>query len=634
MKKVIGIITSGVLFLSGLLYSFNASASDRYSADLGNVCEVSRRNQELYDDFNGDKVDSSNWLIVDKSWGGNNGGLVPENVSVSGGTLKLEGHGNLYTGDIKGHNKSLGGKRTGAGIATRDYFASGSYEVIAKVAPVRGACSAIWTFMYEDNEYEITNHEIDIEMPTANSTHSEPSFECARFNTYITETKDNSQFMDLPYAVDDNNFHKYRFDWHTGSETESKRVDFFVDDIYICTSTRYVPTNASRLWIGLWFPCAQDKDHDGICETGWTGTADFDTAVFEIDSVRITPFLESGDTVQNESVPKSGWAPDSFPEDNTKENYEHVINGDFASGIYNWTLEGDAEIRNGTGILTSGSRTDTIKQIVNVVPKMTYTLSADFIINGPQAVLGVRKLNGCDNESVDVNSNGKAYVYYTPGEGVYQVEIYMQVLRYQNISGNALVDNVSFNAGRIEPLSDETTYVSETVVTDDSSETTSVSYITDIYEPEITTVSSSDDEAESTVTEQTVFMGTELIKNGTFDKKNNWKLSGSAKINDGKLVLDSGNDTDTAKQIIKVSPNTKYYLCCDICTEGTIFDLEVSDYNGKYTELKSSYSTSGKGVMEFTTGKKIKEITVTLHVLRYQDINNKVYIDNVSLKNC
>ena len=75
---------------------------------------------------------------------------VRENVSVSSGTLKLEGHGNLYTGDVQGCNKNLpGGIRTGAAIATRDYYASGCYEVVAKVAPVFGACSAIWTLEYE-----------------------------------------------------------------------------------------------------------------------------------------------------------------------------------------------------------------------------------------------------------------------------------------------------------------------------------------------------------------------------------------------------------------------------------------------------------------------------------------------------
>lgn len=67
--------------------------------------------------------------------------------------MKLEGHGNLYAGDVESCNKNLpGGIRTGAAIATRDYYASGSYEVVAKVAPELGARSAIWTFEYEEYE--------------------------------------------------------------------------------------------------------------------------------------------------------------------------------------------------------------------------------------------------------------------------------------------------------------------------------------------------------------------------------------------------------------------------------------------------------------------------------------------------
>ncbi|MEE5993888.1 MAG: dockerin type I repeat-containing protein [Oscillospiraceae bacterium] len=48
--------------------------------------------------------------------------------------------------------------------------------------------------------------------------------------------------------------------------------------------------------MGLWFP------------KYWAGTPDFDTAEFEIDYIKITPFHESGDKPQNESYPDSGWA--------------------------------------------------------------------------------------------------------------------------------------------------------------------------------------------------------------------------------------------------------------------------------------------------------------------------------------
>lgn len=47
----------------------------------------------------------------------------------------------------------------------------------------------------------------------------------------------------------------------------------------------------------------------------WAGTPDFNTAAFEIDYAKITPFYESGDTPQNETYPDSGWAETENPQD-------------------------------------------------------------------------------------------------------------------------------------------------------------------------------------------------------------------------------------------------------------------------------------------------------------------------------
>lgn len=86
---------------------------------------------ELFDDFtNG--IDPNRWLIADKAWGGDNGGVVPANVEVLDGFVRLRAHGDEYGGDVVGH----GGRttRVGATIATRDYYASGRYEVRARTA--------------------------------------------------------------------------------------------------------------------------------------------------------------------------------------------------------------------------------------------------------------------------------------------------------------------------------------------------------------------------------------------------------------------------------------------------------------------------------------------------------------------
>lgn len=72
-------------------------------------------------------------------------------------------------------------------------------------------------------------------------------------------------------------------------------MEFYFDDVLVYTSKEYIPTNAGRLWLGLWFP------------NSWAGTPDFETSDFEIDSVKITPFHEAGDTAQNETYPEDGW---------------------------------------------------------------------------------------------------------------------------------------------------------------------------------------------------------------------------------------------------------------------------------------------------------------------------------------
>ncbi len=72
-------------------------------------------------------------------------------------------------------------------------------------------------------------------------------------------------------------------------------MEFYIDGELVKVNKTHIPTNKGRLWIGLWFP------------NGWAGTPDFDTEVFEIDSVKITPFGEAGDTEPNETYGNDGW---------------------------------------------------------------------------------------------------------------------------------------------------------------------------------------------------------------------------------------------------------------------------------------------------------------------------------------
>lgn len=276
-------------------------------------CSAYADSDIFYDDFSGSNLNPDKWLIAQKNWGGTvttngktadyNGGVIAENVSIRDGNLILTGYGNQYSGAVKGINRDgsrrTEGKRCGAAIATRDYYASGSYEIRAKIAPELGCCSAMWTFEYEEHEQndgvQIVNHEIDIEFPGRDAS-DQFSLSHALCTTWQTEDDYKTKSAACGNQAD-GEFHTYRFDWHTGNDTETPRVEFYFDEELTYTAYSYIPTNESRFWLGLWFP------------KNWAGTPDFDTAEFEIDYVRITPFHESGDTPQHETYPDSGWAP-------------------------------------------------------------------------------------------------------------------------------------------------------------------------------------------------------------------------------------------------------------------------------------------------------------------------------------
>ena len=599
VKKLVSAILACMMVMT-------ISAPQAFAAEKPQNINQAGQTEALFDDFSGDALDTGKWLVAEKVWGGWNGGVVPENVSVSNGTLKLEGHGNLYTGDVQGCNKNLpGGIRTGAAIATRDYYASGCYEVVAKVAPVLGACSAIWTFEYEEydkdsEEYKnypdqtgklaIVNHEIDIELPTANADFDTPTFRAARFNTYEMENRSKSHFQTLPEAVDDGQWHTYRFDWHTGDANEQPRVDFYVDGQLLYTSYEHIPTHASRLWLGIWFPASKDSDGDGFGDTGWTGTADFDTAVFEIDSVRITPYCEAGDTVGNETYPKDGWAADSFPEDIEAERYEHIRNGDFSAGAENWTASGGAEVSDGRGILRTGSATHTLSQSIAVQPNMTYTLKADIVSDGTRVTLGVRKANGSANTHEIYTDSGEKVLTFTTGKSCREMEVYVQVERYQD-GAPAYVDNISVISGKNAPTSPG------------------------IPAPEPEPAEKPD-----------------IIVNGDFsDGSSGWSLSGGAEIAEGVARLASGSNTDRMTQTVQLEKGKTYTLSADIVSCGARLQFGVSDYNGRYTQLEKVADAGGIVQLTFTTAAHIDTVKIYFQVLRYQQSSNPVLIRNVSL---
>lgn len=408
------------------------------------------------------------------------------------------------------------------------------------------------------------------------------------------ENRSKAHFQTLPEAVDDGQWHTYRFDWHTGDANEQARVDFYVDGQLLYTSYEHIPTHASRLWLGIWFPASKDSDGDGFGDTGWTGTADFDTAVFEIDSVRITPYCEAGDTVGNETYPKDGWAADSFPEDIEAERYEHIRNGDFSAGAENWTAAGGAEVSDGRGILRTGSATRTLSQPIAVQPNMTYTLKADIVSDGTRVTLGVRKANGSANTHEIYTDSGEKVLTFTTGKSRREMEVYVQVERYQD-GAPAYVDNISVISGKTAPTSPG------------------------IPAPET-------EPAEPPAEKP------EFIVNGAFaDGSSGWSLSGGAEIAEGVARLASGSNTDRMTQTVRLQRGKTYTLIVDVAECGAELQFGVNDYNGRYTKAEQTVSEAGEYTLTFTMAQHMDNVEVYLQVLRYQGSNEPVVINAVRL---
>ncbi|MCB1264615.1 MAG: cadherin-like domain-containing protein [Mycobacterium sp.] len=284
---------------------------------------------ELFDDFD-NGIDPQRWLIADKAWGGDNGGVVPANVAVADGVVHLSAHGDDYTGDVLGH----GGRttRVGAVIVTRDYYASGRYEVRARVPQVLGAATAFWSFHYIEYsptqpEYwteanRIRNSEIDWEFPTARddgSPNDPVTFDHARANTWGGEFGGEggnvSLRPDIGELVADGEFHTYAYDWWAGGDGVAPYVAWSIDGVEVARYTGEpfgqdnVPHRASRFWIGIWFPASGYRD-----QVGWAGNPDFDTTSLDIDWVRITPTYAPADTYEPETWPNGFYAsPDQYP---------------------------------------------------------------------------------------------------------------------------------------------------------------------------------------------------------------------------------------------------------------------------------------------------------------------------------
>jgi len=243
------------------------------------------KGQSFFEDFKGKKLNPLRWEKANSKWGenkekGTHGGVIPENVYVEHGNLVIRAHGNLYAGNVNGHGQNT---KVGGAVFTKKRFASGSYELKAKICPQNGALSAFWTYYYLN---DTTNHEIDFEFPGRNQKPNTPENSNINWGlmTNWTGVSDSlHRNVDAYFGNQaDGNFHLYRFEWHTGTNTEKPRVEWYYDNKLMHTSYEMVPNLASKFWIGIWFPF-------------WIGQANFATDYMYVDWIKITEFKEPGD---------------------------------------------------------------------------------------------------------------------------------------------------------------------------------------------------------------------------------------------------------------------------------------------------------------------------------------------------
>jgi hypothetical protein len=274
----------------------------------------------FYDDFS-HGIDSSRWIRVNKQWGGDNGGVIPENVLTFTGkdySLALRGLGNDYQGTIVGwHDMRV---RIGAAIMSRAYFSSGHFTLCAKVPKELGVVSAFWLYHYVElspsdpdfipGKSPIRNSEIDWEMPTDDGENTPISYRYATTNAwggqkagiddYFHAIVDLLSYNKNQLPSEDNAFHQYEIIWQAARTENGQRIPGFVKWLYASrcgeqgqlvqqldgkkTGFDDVPQHPMQLWIGLWFPVSKTPYRGEY--TGWAGTPNFNETYLHIKWVR------------------------------------------------------------------------------------------------------------------------------------------------------------------------------------------------------------------------------------------------------------------------------------------------------------------------------------------------------------
>lgn len=309
----------------------------------------------LVEDFsNGLRSETFNILLQKKS--------DPDNVDIV--SAKVDGNIKNVL-QLKAYAGDDGGEwafRSGAIVQTQSFYASGKFEIRAKVPDRKGVVFSVWTFHYEEH-YEKTespdgepdpqyvpevmkdvvtvNHEIDWEIPASCSgLCSSPDFcqgqsDTSNLNTYLYggEVAIANMCVRAPSnkSFADDEWHTYSFEWHAGNSDDRNdtqacypKVNFFFDGEYVSTNDVYVPSRGSRLVFGIW---GGNKN--------WVGQGDWSEMEVLVSDVIVEPFVEDFDAMypQNYDQPCTGkriWTTKDIPPARVNETKANTFPGDLA----------------------------------------------------------------------------------------------------------------------------------------------------------------------------------------------------------------------------------------------------------------------------------------------------------------
>lgn len=328
-----------------LLLVFSVNAQIDGDPDIGDLSAPGI----FYDKFE-TPLDENTWLVEHRIWGQPtyndlylHGGVIQENCYTENGNAVMRSLGDYYNGPLTSYDEQFN-TRMGAAMLTDKRFASGRFETKMKIIQQEniGVLSTAWLYWYDEiteNEYPVQyakavaagnieyengnetvvklNSEIDIEVKGIGL--SNPIFK----NWIGPDERELNKEADggdtqLPINLNDDEYHVYRWDWHTGGNGEIPRVEYYIDNVLYRTLYEQVPYIAANYTIGNWF--AWWAGHD----TGTYNPPLFEIDYMYVDWVKITPFYEPNDDwfLAEGQTPYPNWVSHEIPGTLYAVNYD------------------------------------------------------------------------------------------------------------------------------------------------------------------------------------------------------------------------------------------------------------------------------------------------------------------------